>query len=200
MATQEPHVLLHSGAIIEAVHYAGLVNDSADQLDARKISGPLDSQILEAFKFIRANIPRQARKDPAREEFEMYSAKALFEAVVNAIIHRDYSIPGAKTRIFIFNDRIEIRSPGALPNTLTTASLPHRQYTRNETVVGLLNRLTFELNDLEAPIRKGRFLEARGEGVPIIFRESERLGSPLPIYRVFDDSEVCLTIFPAAKS
>ncbi|MES2708633.1 MAG: ATP-binding protein [Verrucomicrobiota bacterium] len=195
MATEEPHQLFHSGAAIEAVHYSGKINDAADQLDARRITGPLDAQILEAFRFVRAAVPRRAKKQPAREEIEIFSPKALFEGIVNAVVHRDYSISGAKIRLFVFDDRIEIRSPGSLPNTLTIESLPHRQYTRNETIAGLLNRLTFEMDELDSPIRRGRFMEERGEGVPTIFRESARLGASPPVYTTFDNSEVCLTIF-----
>jgi len=48
--------------------------------------------------------------------------EALREAVINAIAHRDYHIP-AQIRIFIFDDRIEIISPGKLPNTITLENI-----------------------------------------------------------------------------
>jgi predicted HTH transcriptional regulator len=48
----------------------------------------------------------------------------VFEAITNAVAHRDYSIPGSKVRLRLFDDRLEIFSPGMLPNTMTTESLP----------------------------------------------------------------------------
>jgi predicted HTH transcriptional regulator len=82
-----------------------------------------------------------------------------------------------------------------LPNTLTVDTLRFRQFTRNETLVSLLGRLRFEIDVPDAPIRRGRFMESRGEGVPIIFRETISLGAPPPLYEMFDDSELRLTIF-----
>ena len=55
-----------------------------------------------------------------------------FEAIVNAVVHRDYSISGSKIRLFMFADRLELCSPGALPNTVTIDKLPYSQATRNE--------------------------------------------------------------------
>jgi predicted HTH transcriptional regulator len=119
----------------------------------------------------------------------------VFEGIANAVVHRDYSMAGAKIRVFVFQNRLEIFSPGALPNTLTIDTLPHRQYTRNETLVSLLGRLSFEIDAPDAPMRRGRFMEARGEGVPIIFRETKKLGAPEPRYELFDDQELRLTVF-----
>lgn len=195
VACARPDQWLHSGACIEAVHYAGTDLDSDQQVTSRRIVGPIDRQILEAFEFVRGSMLRPATKEPARIERPSFSERAVFEGIVNAVVHRDYSMAGAKIRIFVFRDRLEILSPGALPNTLTIETLPHRQYTRNETLVGLLGRLSFEIDAPDAPIRRGRFMEARGEGVPIIFREADRLGAPVPVYELFDGQELKLTIF-----
>ncbi len=194
VAAPRPDQILHSGACIEAVHYAGTELDSDRQVTSRRITGPIDRQILEAFHFVKSAMLRPATKEPARIERPAFSEKAVFEGIVNAVVHRDYSMSGAKIRIFVFTDRLEIISPGSLPNTLSIETLPHRQYTRNETIVGLLSRLTFEIDTPDAPIRRGRFMEARGEGVPIIFRETEKLGAPPPKYALFNNQELKLTI------
>ena len=62
------------------------------------------------------NMQVAARKVPARVEMPQYSDRALFEAVVNAVAHRDYSMHGSRIRLSIFEDRLEIQSPGSLPN------------------------------------------------------------------------------------
>lgn len=195
MATRRPDQVLHGGACIEAVHYAGTERDSDMQVTARRITGPIDRQILDAFDFVRGSMLRPATKEPARIERPAFSEKAVFEGIANAVVHRDYSVSGSKIRVFVFSDRLEIYSPGALPNTLTVDTLRYRQFTRNETLVSLLGRLRFEIDVPDAPIRRGRFMESRGEGVPIIFRESKDLGALPPVYELFDDSELRLTIF-----
>jgi predicted HTH transcriptional regulator len=119
VATRRPDQVLHGGACIEAVHYAGTERDSNMQVTARRITGPIDRQILDAFDFVRGAMLRPATKEPARIERPAFSEKAVFEGIVNAVVHRDYSVSGSKIRIFVFSDRLEIYSPGALPNTLT---------------------------------------------------------------------------------
>jgi len=49
---------------------------------------------------------------------------AAFEAVVNAMAHRDYSVYGSRIRLHLFADRLEIFSPGEIPNTLTGEGVP----------------------------------------------------------------------------
>ena len=195
LATRNPEAHLHTGALIEAVQFAGTEQDSANQLNARRIAGPVDRQIIDAFAFLRGGIARSARKEPARMETPAFSERAIFEALVNAVIHRDYSMSGAKIRAFLFDDRLEFYSPGGLPNTLTTESMAHRQFTRNETLVSLLSRLDFTDNPPEAPMRRGKFMETRGDGVKIMKRESERIGASPPKIELIDDSELRVTLF-----
>lgn len=116
LATERPdrHI---PGAAIEAVRYRGNVLGKASQLDATTIVGPVDRQIREAVLFSRRNTRVAARKAPGRVETPQFSPRAVFEAIVNAVVHRDYSLDGARIRMFIFDDRLELYSPGALaPN------------------------------------------------------------------------------------
>jgi predicted HTH transcriptional regulator len=198
VASTRPDLLLHSGARIEAVAYAGTKQDSNQQLDARTITGPADTQILDAFHFCIRNMATSATKAPARVETPQFSHRAVFEALVNAVAHRDYSIAGSKIRLFLFEDRMELYSPGGLPNTLTLQSMALRQFTRNETLVGLLNRLPVNLpNTPNLYQRVGQFLETRGDGVKIILDETLALCGQPATYRLIDDSELLLTL-PAA--
>lgn len=198
LAASRPEQLLHTGACVEAVHYGGTRLDAADQLDARRICGPLDVQILDTYRFIVQQMVRRATKAPARIDLPQFSRRAIFEAVVNALVHRDYSVSGSRVRVFLFSDRLEIYSPGALPNTLSPDSISQRQFTRNETLASLLSRLPIEIDDFDEPLKRGRFLETRGEGVPIIISETLKLSGIAPKHEVIDDAEVKLTI-PAAN-
>ena len=195
LATTEPEHLLHQGASIEAVHYSGEIQDSDMQVNARRITGPIDRQMLDAFAFVVGAMQRKATKQPARVEVEQFSRRAVFELIVNAVVHRDYSISGSRIRLFVFSDRLEIYSPGDLPNTLTVDTLAHRQFTRNETLVGLLGRLTYEINVHDAPLRKGRFLETRGDGIRIVLKEAEAFGTPPPVFELLDRSELKVTLW-----
>ena len=95
----------------------------------------------------------------------------------------------------MYSDRIEIYSPGRLANTLTVDNLMENQVTRNEMLARLLSELAVE-DDLSPTIDRSHFLERRGEGVGIIFSESERLSSKKPVYEIFGE-ELKLTIFAA---
>ncbi|MDQ7824068.1 MAG: ATP-binding protein [Candidatus Eremiobacteraeota bacterium] len=182
-------------AYIEAVRYRGVKRDSNFQVNARQIVGPLDQQIEQALLFTRLSMTVAARKVPYRVEYPQFSMRALFEAVVNAVAHRDYSIYASKIRLYMFDDRLELYSPGALANTLTVESLSLRQATRNELITSLLSRCP--VRDDDAYSLRSMLMDRRGEGVPIIIDESEKLSGRAPEYRLIDDAELLLTIYAA---
>jgi predicted HTH transcriptional regulator len=194
MCCRDPERFLRS-AYIEAVAYRGTAQDSNYQNDAARIRGPLDEQIRHAMVFFRRNNVVAARKTPMREDLPRFSERAVFEAVVNAVAHRDYSIHASKIRFFIFADRLQVYSPGALPNTVTVETIDARQATRNELITSLLADcpVPTEVGD----VKRVAYMEKRGDGVPIIFCETRRLGAATPRYELLDESELLLTI-PAA--
>ncbi len=184
------------GALVRAVRYRGVRQDSNYQLDAQEITGPVDEQIARAMAFVRRNMGVAARKAPGRVEIPQFSLRAVFEAVVNAVAHRDYSVAGSAIRLFLFDDRLELYSPGPLPNSVTVDALALRQSTRNELLTTLLARCRVE--DPTGEISRQFLMEKRGDGVPIILEESRRASGRLPEYRVIDEAEVLLTIHAAA--
>ncbi|MEI8189832.1 MAG: ATP-binding protein, partial [candidate division NC10 bacterium] len=92
-------------------------------------------------------------------------------------------------------DRLEIYSPGALPNTVTIDSMALRQATRNELITSLLAETP--VAETVGNVGRGFYMEKRGDGVPIILRESKKLSGKEPVYRLIDDSELLLTIYAA---
>ena len=114
MACEQPQEYI-SNAFIQAVSYRGTERNANYQLDAKDITGPLDIQITEALEFVKRNMKVAAIKNPARQDIPQFSMQAVFEAVVNAVAHRDYSIQGSKIRLHMFSDHLEIFSPGTLP-------------------------------------------------------------------------------------
>ena len=182
-------------AFIEAVRYRGIRQDSNYQIDAQRIRGSLDQQINQGMAFLKRNQTIMATKEPHRAEKPQFSERAVFEALVNAAAHRDYSIFGSKIRFFMFDDRLEIYSPGALPNTVTIDSIALRQATRNELITSLLSETP--VAETVGNVGRGFYMEKRGDGVPIILNESENLAGKKPIYRLIDNSELLLTIYSA---
>ena len=182
------------GACITATRYLG--NDrAAGQSDAQEITGPLNRQIAEAMAFALRNMRVAARKTPARIDLPQYSERALFEALVNAVVHRDYSRQASRIRLSMFEDRVEIQSPGTLPNNLSIDSLGERQATRNEALASVLRRMP--VAGTPGSDQRRYFMERRGDGIPIIRRETREISGQLPEYRLIDYAEVRLTI-PAA--
>ena len=181
-------------AQIQAVSYAGERNDVNYQTDARDLDGPLDSQVMEALHFVDRNMLVNAAKEVARTEWPQFSQRAVFEALVNAVAHRDYSMAGARIRLHMFRNRIELYVPGSLANTLTPDIMHLRQYSRNELIVSLLARCRVPSN---ATLDRTQMMERRGDGVPIILEESYELSGTYPEYSLIDDSELLLVIWAA---
>jgi len=121
--------------------------------------------------------------------------QAVFEALVNAVAHRDYSLQGSKIRLHMFADRLEIFSPGSIPNSMTIESLPMRQAARNELLTSLLARCPVPFAELAGD--RQFLMDKRGEGVPIILAESEKISGKRAEYRLLDDAELLVTIFGA---
>lgn len=189
------------GAFIQAVAYQGTdivpASEAAYQRDAQDITGPLDKQILGACAFVRKNMRVAAykREQGGRQDVPQFDMLAIFEAMTNAVAHRDYSIAGAKVRLRLFDDRLELYSPGMLPNTMTPESLPFRQAARNEALTSLLARCP--IDDGELATHRQHIMDKRGEGVSIILEASERLSGKRPEYRLNDESELMLIIYSA---
>ncbi len=193
LCTQEPQRWLPH-AQIQAVSYAGDRRDVNYQSDARDLGGPLDTQVMEALHFVRRNMRVQATKTTARVEYAQFSERAIFEALVNAVAHRDYSMGGARVRLHMFGDRIELYVPGGLANTLTPDSMHLRQYNRNELIVSLLARCPIGADEA---LGRSFLMDRRGDGVPIIIEEGTRLSGRAPEYSVIDESELRLVIWAA---
>lgn len=160
---------------------------------SRDIRGPLDRQILEACRTVEDTVPGA------------YAPEALFEAVVNAAVHRDWSEGVEPVRIRIFRgfrpDRLEITSPGLLTGTMTVESLPFRTAVRNRLLVSLLTKVP--LPEVWAKrLGRNRLIETRGEGVGTIIRATEALAGCAPVWKMVKGDggpALRLTIPPAPR-
>jgi ATP-dependent DNA helicase RecG len=150
---------------ITAIAYEGTERDYATREQA-VLRGPIaplvggggeivDRGLIDqAIDFVNRNIGHSAVLEGGRREDRSdYPPEAVREAVVNAVAHRDYTIAVSDIEIAMFDDRIEIISPGRLPNTVTVDKMRSGyRATRNELIKEVL--------------RDYGYVEARGLGVP----------------------------------
>ena len=149
---------------IRALSYPGTRPDYAARADL-ELKGPLvpllsaDGSLLEtglveqALDFLGRNTEPTAHLENGRRiDRPAYPVAVIREAVVNALVHRDYSVAGTDISLIIFSDRLEIHSPGRLPNTVTVERMKAGyRHARNQTLVNVM--------------RDYRYVEFRGMGV-----------------------------------
>jgi ATP-dependent DNA helicase RecG len=173
------------GAYIDLACYDGKVPDANQQIDAKAFRGTIVEQIEQSLDYFRVSpyVPTAALKgEIGRKDQPAYSLRALQEAVVNALVHRDYNIPG-QVRIFLFPDRIEVSNPGRLHNTLSVEDLfagcqPVR---RNQMLAGFLREYI-------SPVTDRAYMEGRGEGFLTMVRECEKVSGQKPKVEIVGDS------------
>jgi ATP-dependent DNA helicase RecG len=144
-------------AKIECARFKGA--DKRVFLDQQTIEKPIHKLAESCLDFVKKNIALSSEiGEIYRQDRWEYPLEAIREAIINAIIHRDYSILGSDIKLAIFDDRLEIISPGPLPETITLENLGSgRSEIRNRVL---------------APIFKDlRLIEAWGTGIQKIKHE-----------------------------
>ena len=108
-------------------------------IDRAELRATLPELIDEAEKFVRRNT-RRATKIVEFEQVNIaeYPYEAVREAITNGVAHRDYFFTGASIRVMIFDDRIEVESPGRLPEGVSLKNLEGSHVLRNERIANLL--------------------------------------------------------------
>jgi ATP-dependent DNA helicase RecG len=112
-----------------------------------------------------------------------YPPEAIWETIVNAVIHRDYSISD-DVQIYIFDDRIDIHSPGKLPGYVTVDNILDARFSRNQKIVRTLNRYK------DAPNKD------LGEGLNTAFQKMKEFGLKNP--EIFEDGNYTVVRLPHA--
>jgi ATP-dependent DNA helicase RecG len=130
------------GAEVLCARFKG---DEMDDAFARQtLSATLPDQIRRAELFLNEHTMMRARiRNWQRKDAPPYPVGVLREAVVNAIAHRDYRITGSQIHVLMFNNRVEVRSPGKLPGHVTIKNLLRERYSRNEAIVQVLADMGF---------------------------------------------------------
>ena len=145
----------------------GDLGDSGERfLDNQRIEGSISEMLDEAIRFVKKNMKNKTIIDPAtgvREDRTDYPITAVREAIINALVHRDYSIhtEGMPIQIIMYEDRMEIKNPGGIYGRIKVDQLGKMQPdTRNPVLASALETL--------------RITENRYSGIPTIRKEMEK--------------------------
>lgn len=195
---RDSHERFLPNAFIRAEAYRGRPGPSHDAVnylrEARDLLGPLDEQIEEACRFVVRN--QSVFVDGTGCEIPQYDLESVFEGLVNAVAHRDYSIHELSIRLRMYSDRLVLDSPGALAAGICLRFLEYRRHDRNPTIVCMLGKCPVPgIPELTTP--RETMMDLRLGGVGLLLRKSEEHSGRRPIYDVVADTLLRLTIYAA---
>ena len=126
----------------ESIFAAFKGTDKTNIYDRHDVKDDLLIQFNEAVAFLKKhlNVRSEIRGFDRSDIYEI-PLDALREAVVNAIVHRNYTINGTSIYVRIFDDRVEIENPGGLPNGITKRDFAKSSVRRNPIIADLFNRM-----------------------------------------------------------
>ena len=181
-----PERILPQAGIQFAV-FAGL-QPGAELRDKKYFGGALPQQVDNALAGLKANLPSPSRLQGARRvDAPAYPDSVFRELIVNAVVHRNYSLVGALIRILLFQDRIEFISPGRLPNTVRIDKLAvGTSFARNPILVRFLENLGY--------------MDRLGRGLPMVVREATRLGCQVRFEEAGEEFRVIVPLPAPAPS
>jgi ATP-dependent DNA helicase RecG len=169
---EEPQAILAKRSAIKVYRYKTKAEEGErDYLfgDPLTVEGPMYELIYGAVDRTKEIIEGIEKLGVEGLQKIQYPSEALHEIITNAVLHRDYSIP-ADVQVRIFDNRVEIESPGKLPGHVTPANILKEQFARNPKVVRLINKFPDPPNKdvgegLNEPPRVSRRLQSlRGWG------------------------------------
>ena len=148
----EDVVFRHAGVVCAL--YKG--TDKAYILDAKELNGDLVSNVDDTMVFLKKHLRISYKIEGLRRENILELPEdALREAVVNAVCHRDYFEKGARVMVEIFDDRVDIVSPGGICKGITRENFGTVSITRNSTIASMLFRIDY-IEQMGTGIRRMR--------------------------------------------
>lgn len=166
---KDPQAILYASGVT-AVRYRGTAMGE-ELLDQRDVTGTIPEVIEGVISFVRIHNQTPSRIEGARRvDRPQYPEIVVREAIVNAVAHRNYSITGSRIRVLMFDDRLEVRSPGRLPNTVTLENMRYgTSFIRNQLIVRLLNNYGY--------------MDRLGRGVPMMIQAMREFSGQEPVFK-----------------
>ena len=163
------------GAAVQLARRAGAGTGPGPAVARTECAGPFAETVQCCLEFIAAHTSQaEVVAGVRRETLPAYPVAALREAVVNALAHRDYNLSGATVDITVWDDRVEVRSPGPLPGHVTEDNMRAEHYSRNPRIMRVLKSLGL--------------VEEYGEGIDRMYREMEARLLPPPAFEATTSS------------
>ena len=148
-------------ATIQCAVFKGNVRDIF--ITRKEFAGPIYEQIEDAYNFVLQHIDLGSRIEGiARQDYYELPVKTIREMICNAVCHRSYLTPG-KIQVALFDDRLEVTSPGMLDNEITIEKM-------KTGLSKIRNR------GIAAAFSYMNIVEAWGSGIPKMFREAQEYG------------------------
>jgi ATP-dependent DNA helicase RecG len=180
---KEPRIAIPQAGLLGTIHYPNGQEETKD-FDSALVLIP--GQIE---KWLRDKLPNViSRSQMQRQTTPIFHFELVREAVVNALVHRDYDIAGGKCQIVITEDTITVKSPGAPLSPITLEQL--RSF--NAPMLSRNPQLHYVFSRME-------LAEERGFGLKSLQTRSAELGLPLPTYS-FEDPYLVLTLYLNSES
>jgi predicted HTH transcriptional regulator len=156
------------------------VDRSEPTAEKHLLTGSIIEQAKKAIELLNTQAYTAFDKMSDKPNQVKYPLRALQEALINAIVHRDYEIT-EPIRITVFSDRIEIKSPGSLHWGVDKEQFLKGKASpkwRNQSFAYLFNKL--------------QLAQSEGQGIPTIFRTMQEEGCPKPIFEIGIESVTCI--------
>ena len=155
--------------------------DRSEQTAERyTLTGTIVEQAKRSIELLNTQAYTAFDKTSSKPNQVKYPMRALQEAVINAIVHRDYEVP-EPIRITVFADRVEIKSPGTLHWGVDKEKFLQGKASpkwRNQSFAYLFNKL--------------QLAQSEGQGIPTIIRTMREEGCPEPIFEIEPESLTCI--------
>lgn len=160
-------------ARLRVIKYSGMyqkVGTDINIIKEKTFDGAIPNIIREVREFINTQLRefQYLDQDGKFKIMPEYPEFAWFEGIVNALTHRNYSIRGEHIKVLMFDDRLEIISPGLLPNIVTVENILNQRYSRNPRIARILSEFGW--------------VKEMNEGVKRIYSEMEKLFLNEPKY------------------
>lgn len=154
-----------------------------DIIDRKETEGDLPFMIDCTVSFIKRHTNLGAKREEIKRiDMPEYLEPVASEAIINAVVHRDYSLRNANNSIFIFDNRLEIRSAGRLPNSVSLEKLPFGDHHPR-------NRLLFLF------LESMGYGERMGTGIPRMIKRCKENNYPEPKFEEKGE-EFWTTLYP----
>lgn len=166
MFAELPHDYIPE-ALVRCTQFRG--TEGRDIIQTEDISGTIDRQASNSLELVKKWLTTHFSLEGAKLKGQLPIPEvALREAILNALLHRKYNIPGA-TKIALYDDRLEIFSPGCFPGLVDLNTLG--------------DGMTFQRNPLLAKFAyRLHLIESRGTGIKLIYESCKKFGIKKPIY------------------